>query len=74
MPGQCGDGQRRDGTAERDASDEWVRQCREHEVAHRFFEAMRGEADRRRLLSDEHFYLGRRLAGGMGVGEERAAQ
>jgi hypothetical protein len=29
----------------------------EHEVAHRFFEAVRGEAERRRLLSDEHFTL-----------------
>ncbi len=27
----------------------------EHEVAHRFFEAVRGEAERRRLLSDDHF-------------------
>jgi len=29
----------------------------ENEVAHRFFEAVRGEAERRRLLSDEHFTL-----------------
>lgn len=29
----------------------------EHEVAQRFFEAVRGEAERRRLLSDEHFTL-----------------
>ncbi|MBJ7596377.1 MAG: IS5 family transposase, partial [Candidatus Dormibacteraeota bacterium] len=29
----------------------------EHEVAHRFFEAVRGEAERRRLLSDDHFTL-----------------
>jgi len=27
----------------------------EHEVAHRFFAAVRAEAERRRLLSDEHF-------------------
>ena len=27
----------------------------EHEVAHRFFAAVRGEAERRQLLSDEHF-------------------
>src|SRR5438874_4603076 len=27
----------------------------EHEVAHRFFEAVRAEAERRRLLSDDHF-------------------
>jgi transposase len=27
----------------------------DHEVAHRFFEAVRGEAERRRLLSDDHF-------------------